>query len=108
MKRRARAPTPSFYSSEPAVGGKAIAKKPPVPQQFTANRPPKGTPKHPSRMTGVAGFAGKEQKPRTTKFKPPSQKIPAPMPGPKPPKAAKPKSFKPPVGIKPLKKLKGL
>jgi hypothetical protein len=76
MKRRIRTrPTNPYYSTEPAVSTKQIADQPLFPNAKLANKTPKRVPQHPGKMSGIAGFA-QAKRPKSVKFKAPSQKVP--------------------------------
>lgn len=75
MKKRVKVQQPGFYSNEPVVPTKQMADKPMVPSASLAQKPPKGVPKHPGRLSGVAGFAETKGL-KTAKLKGPSTKIP--------------------------------
>ena len=76
MKRRVKTqPSNPFYSDEPAVAKGMIADKAPV-QAPLGTKTPKMVPKHPAKMSGIAGFA-EAKKPKQVGFKMPSVKAPA-------------------------------
>jgi hypothetical protein len=65
MKRRVKTqPSNAYYTTEPAVSRKAIAAQPMVPSSSLSNTPNRIVPKHPGRMSGMAGFTSKN-KPHT-------------------------------------------
>lgn len=61
MKKRVRTqPTNQYYTTEPAVSRKLIAGQGMIPNA-ALNTPNKMIPKHPGRMSGVAGFSSKNK-----------------------------------------------
>jgi len=64
MKRKVRAqPSNPFYSNEPAVSRKLIADQGMTQNASLGNQAPKMVPKHPGRLSGIAGFASKSKPP---------------------------------------------
>lgn len=62
MKKRVRTqPTNPYYSTEPAVSRKLIAGQGMIPNAALGNATNKIIPKHPGRMSGVAGFSSKNK-----------------------------------------------
>lgn len=60
MKRKVKTqPTNPFYTSEPAVSRKLMASQTMVPSASLAGTTNKVVPKHPGKLSGVAGFTSK-------------------------------------------------
>lgn len=82
MKKRVKTqPSNPFYSNEPAVSRKLIADQGMTQNASLGNQTPKMVPKHPGRLSGIAGFESKS-KPHTKPTGITTTKISAPAKAP--------------------------